>query len=81
MSAARAQQGDEDRDAEIRAAMAAFGVDESEAAFIVAVGRGEVDGDVLSDPPLSPDERDRLGLGRRPIGPPARQTVRSPDAD
>lgn len=53
-----------DRDAEIRAAMAEFGVDESEAAFIVAMGHGEIDGDVLSDPPLLPEERERLGLDR-----------------
>lgn len=77
MSASHAHQGNEEREAEIRAAMEEFGVDESEAAFIVAIGHGEIDGDVVSDPPLSQDERDRLGLGRRSaVTAPSRRRLR-----
>jgi hypothetical protein len=38
------------------------GVDEIEAAFIVALERGETYGDVQSVGPMTPEERRRIGL-------------------
>jgi hypothetical protein len=63
-----------DRDDEIREAMAQLGLDESEAAFVVAMRHGEVEGDVLTEG-LSAEERARLGIDSRV--PPLPTPVRS----
>lgn len=65
MSEQAASPDGDDRDEEIRATMAELGVTESEAAFIVAMARGEIDGDIVADPPLTPEERERMGIDRR----------------
>ena len=49
-----------------------FGLDEAEARFVVALARGEIDGDVRFVPPLTPEERRRIGLDRGPYNDPQR---------
>jgi hypothetical protein len=55
-----------DWEQEVRALIDDFGLDEAEARFILALARGEIDGDVRFLPPLTADERRRFGLGRGP---------------
>ena len=50
------------RDVDIEAVMKEFGVDEIEAAFIAALERGEIDGDIVFTKPLTAEERRRFGL-------------------
>lgn len=55
----------QEREAQIRAAMAEFGVTRQHATFMVAVGRGERDGDIVA-PSLTPEERRQRGFDLTP---------------
>lgn len=55
----------QEREAQIRAAMAEFGVTRQHATFMVAVGRGERDGDIVA-PALTTEERRQRGLDLAP---------------
>lgn len=51
-----------DRKAEVRSVKAALGLDELEAEFVVALDRGEFDGDIVFTEPMTAEERRRFGL-------------------
>jgi hypothetical protein len=53
---------DQDRAPEIRQVMDETGFDEIEAAFVVALERGETFGDIVSEGPMTREERRRIGL-------------------
>ena len=48
----------------IRQLVEEYGFDEDEAAFAIDLADGKTKGDIESDPPLTDEERERLGLGR-----------------
>ena len=63
----------------IRRLVEDYGLDEEEATFAIDLADGKTQGDIESDPPLTDEERERLGLGRslldlKPVaGKPARK--------
>lgn len=51
-----------DRAVDVRTVMDKLGVDEVQAEFIVALANGDVDGDIEFTRPVTPEERQQLGL-------------------
>ncbi len=62
---------DEERERQVQALMDEFGLSELEAREFIATGLGEIDGDLRSSSPMTPEQRWAIGLDRGPYNDPA----------